>query len=230
MIDSIRLKDIRKKYPLADFTLHIDDLELKNHHIHAIVGSNGSGKSTLLKLISLLDKPQEGRILFNNRDVFPGPGRNGHGRLRRNIGFLTQTPYLFNLDVFENVALGLRIRKYPRDEIISRVGDVLETLNIRHLAGRRPRHLSRGEHQKVAIAQVIVLEPEVILMDEPAANIDAQSILSIEEAIRAIQKKINSMIIMTTHSLTQANRVSPDIISIKEGRVVDFVHGLEVAR
>jgi len=75
-----------------------------------------------------------------------------------------------------------------------------------------------------------VLEPEVILMDEPAANIDAQSILSIEEAIRAIQKKINSMIIMTTHSLTQANRVSPDIISIKEGRVVDFVHELEAAR
>ena len=228
MIDSIRLKDIRKKYALADFTLHIDDLELKNHHIHAIVGSNGSGKSTLLKLISLLDKPQEGRILFNNNDVFSG--RNGHERLRRNIGFLTQSPYLFNMDVFENVALGLRIRKYPRDEIISRVGDVLEVLNIQHLAGRRPRHLSRGEYQKVSIAQVIVLEPEVILMDEPAANIDAQSILSIEEAIRAIQKKINSMIIMTTHSLTQANRVSPDIISIKEGRVVDFVHELEVAR
>ena len=225
MIDSIRLKDIRKKYPLADFTLHIDDLELKNHHIHAIVGSNGSGKTTLLKLISLLDKPQEGRILFNNRNVFPR--RNGHERLRQNIGFLTQTPYLFNLDVFENIALGLRIRKYPRNEIVSKVNDVLETLNIRHLAGRRPRHLSRGEYQKVAIAQVIVLEPEVILMDEPAANIDTQSILSIEGAIRAIQKKINSMIIMTTHSLTQANRVSPDIISIKEGRVVDFVHGLE---
>ena len=228
MIDSIRLKDIRKKYALADFTLHIDDLELKNHHIHAIVGSNGSGKSTLLKLISLLDKPQEGRILFNNNDVFSG--RNGHERLRRNIGFLTQSPYLFNMDVFENIALGLKIRKYPGDEIVSRVGDVLEVLNIRHLARRRPGHLSRGEYQKVAIAQVIVLEPEVILMDEPAANIDAQSILSIEEVIRAIQKKINSMIIMTTHSLTQANRVSPDIISIKEGRVVDFVHELEVAR
>jgi len=212
MIDLIKLQNIRKIHHSSDFTLHIDDLEFSNRNIHAILGPNGSGKSTLLKIIALLEKPDEGKILFNN---------NGHPLLRRKIGFLMQTPYLFNMSVFENIALGLKIRKYPRHEIISKVNAMLTTLRIQHLAKRSIKDLSRGEYQKVSIAQVFVLEPEIILMDEPAANIDKQSTLFIEEALKDIHQKINSIIIMTTHSLTQACRVSPEIISIKGGRVVD---------
>lgn len=221
-ICSVTLKNVRKRYHPAHFTLHINNLEFRNRNIHVIVGPNGSGKSSLLKLIALLDKPDEGGILFNGKDTFLNHG--GRNRLRKSIGFVMQNPYLFNMNVFENVALGLQMRKYPRNEIVSKVKNIVSSLRIQHLAERRVKYLSRGEYQKVAIAQVLVLEPEIILMDEPAANIDAQSTLSIEEAVKNIQKNFNSIIIMTTHSLTQAYRISPEIISIREGRIVDFVH------
>jgi len=220
MISSVRLENIQKNLS-SNFSLNVDRLEFHNKYIHVIVGPNGSGKTTLLRLIALLDKPDRGRVLFNDKDVFENDGR---GPLRRRIGFLMQNPYLFDGDVLDNVSLGLKIRKYPNNEIRSRVKNILRTWNIQHLAGQKVKCLSSGEYQKVAIAQVLVLEPEVILIDEPTANIDTQSIFSIEETIRDIQKKVNSTIIMTTHSFTQAYRMSSEIISVREGKVVDFVH------
>ncbi|MFH2138548.1 MAG: ABC transporter ATP-binding protein [Candidatus Omnitrophota bacterium] len=221
MISSIKLKEISKQYGPAQFTLNVDELEFHNQHIQVIVGPNGSGKSTLLNIIAFLERPDSGNIFVNGKEVFPG---NGHDHLRKKIGFIRQSPYLFDLDVAENIALGLKIRKRPQDEITVKVNDILGTLNIEHLRKRRVKSLSRGEYQKVAIAQVFVLEPKVILMDEPAANIDAPSTLFIEETLKNLQKKMDSIVVMTTHSLTQAYRMSPDIISIREGRVVDFVH------
>lgn len=223
MMVSVGLKDIRKRYKSTGFTLHVDDMELESHNINVIVGPNGSGKSTLLKIIALLDKPDKGRVLFNNSSgVFLE--NNGREGLRKKIGFLMQNPYLFDMDVFSNIALGLKMRRRSKNEIVSKVKNILATLKIGHLAPRRVKDLSRGEYQKVAIAQVLVLGPEVILMDEPAANIDAQSTLNIEDAVRDIQGRLNSIIIMTTHSLTQAYRMSPDIISMREGKIADFVH------
>lgn len=222
MISSVRLKNIHTQYRPTNFSLNIENLEFHNRHIQVIVGPNGSGKSTLLKLIALLDKPDEGGILFNNRDVFLK--NNLTLELRKKMGFIMQNPYLFNTTVFENVALGLKIRRYSKDETISKVKSMLATLKIERLAKMRVKYLSRGEYQKVAIAQVLVLEPEIILIDEGVANIDAQSTLSIEETMKDIQKKFNSVMIMTTHSLPQAYRISPEVISIREGRIIDFVH------
>lgn len=221
MITSTTLRNIHKRYDATSFSLHIDKLEFHNRNIHVIVGPNGSGKSTLLRLVGLLDKPDDGEILFNNKDVIFK--NNGHERLRKRIGFVMQNPYLFNMDVFSNVALGLKIRKYPRNEIVSKVKDMLATLKIQHLARRNVKYLSRGEYQKVAIAQILVLGSDLILMDEPVANIDAESTLSIEETLKDIQRRFSPIVIMTTHSLNQAYRMSSDIISIKEGRIVDFV-------
>ena len=222
MILSVQLKNIRKRYSSADFALEINKLEFGNRNIHVIVGPNGSGKSTLLKLIALFERPDEGNVLFNHQDVFLN--NNGRDGWRKRIGFVMQDPYLFNADVFENVALGLKIRRYPRNELVYKVEDILTRLKIQHLAKRKVKYLSRGEYQKAAIAQALVLEPEIVLMDEPAANIDAQTTLSIEETIKNIQRKLNSIIIITTHSLTQAYRMSSEIISIREGKVVDFIH------
>jgi len=218
MISSIALKRIRKKYDSAHFALHIDDLEFNNSNIHAIVGSNGSGKTSLLKLIALLDKPDTGNILFNNDKNILFNENSGH-RLRKKIGFVMQNPYLFNTTAFDNVALGLKIRKLQRSEVASKVRDMMGALKIEYLAKERIKYLSRGEYQKVAIAQALVPEPEVILMDEPAANVDEQSTLSIEEMVKKIHERFKPVIIMTTHSLNQAHRVSPEVISIKEGRI-----------
>ncbi len=222
MISSLKLKQVRKQYGSGQFALNIDNLEFHNRSIQVIVGPNGSGKSTLLNLIAFLDTPDQGNILLEGRPV--PPGNNGLNKLRKRIGFIRQSPYLFNLDVFENVALGLKLRKVPKTEIISKVNNMLSTLKIAHLTSRSVKSLSRGEYQKVAIAQVLVIESEIILMDEPAANIDRQSTLSIEETIKNFQKKFKALIIMTTHSLTQAYRISPDIISLGEGKIIDFVH------
>ncbi len=214
-ISSVTLKSVYKKHERADFVLKVDDLEFDNRAIHVITGANGSGKSTLLKLIALLDRPDSGAILFN------GPRGGRHDTLRKRIGFVMQNPYLFRGSASENIALGLRIRGWTRSAIAPKVNGMMNRLNISNLAGRRVRDLSGGERQKIAVAQILILEPEVILMDEPAANIDSESTLSIEEAVKDIQARCDSIVIMTTHSLTQGYRMSRNIISIKAGRIAD---------
>ncbi len=221
-ITSIELKNIHKRHDAARFILHIERLEFNNRNINVITGANGSGKSTLLKLIGLLEGADEGSVLFNGTAACYD--RSGCRALRKRIGFVMQNPYLFNMNVFENIALGLRIRKYQAKEIVSKVNKIMFELNIAHLAGRRIKGLSRGEYQKVAIAQVLVLEPDIILMDEPAANIDRESVLSMEDTVKSIQRRSGSIIIMTTHSPAQACRMSPDIISIRNGKIVDSIY------
>lgn len=219
MISSIRLEKIVKNHTPEGFTLCIDNLEFSNNHIHVVAGSNGSGKSTLLRVISLLDSPDKGRIMFDNECVFPG--QNGQKRLRKKIGFVMQNPYLFNMNVFENVAIGLKIRRYKRAETVSMVRKILVDFKIDHLSNQNANKLSSGELQKVAIAQILVWEPKVILLDEPTANIDAQSTLSIEKIIKQIHKTLDSLIIITTHSLDQAYRISSNTISLREGKVIN---------
>lgn len=210
MINSIKLKNIRKSYESSGFTLNISDLELGNGNIHVIMGPNGSGKTTLLKLIARLEKPDSGSILFNN---------NGYRLLQKEICFIMQNPFLFNINVFENIALGLRIRKFSDNEVARKVKGVLQSLEITHLVQRSVKDLSRGEYQKVAIAQVIILKSRVIIMDEPTAFIDTESTLSIEKILKNIKEEFSPIIIMAVHSLEQANRISPNIISIREGRI-----------
>ncbi len=222
MISSVRLEGIYKQYGAAQFSLSIDNLEFHNKHIQVLVGPNGAGKSTLLNLLAFLECPDQGNIRVDGKPLFHR--RDSKHQFQKRIGFVQQSPYLFNLDVFENVALGLKIRKYSKGDTVCKVNNMLATLKIDHLKKRRVKSLSRGEYQKVAIAQVLVLEPEMILMDEPAANIDTQSMLSIEKTVKNVQKRNNSLIVMTTHSLTQAYRMSPDIVSMREGRIVGFVH------
>lgn len=222
MIASLELQHIYKEYKGSQFSLSIKNLKFKNEHIQVIVGPNGSGKSAFLNLLAFLDIPDQGTLLVDNNPV--AFNNKISAQFHKRIGFVRQTPYLFNMNVFENVALGLRIRRNPRSEVMSKACAMLETLNIQHLAKRNVTRLSKGEYQKVAIAQILVLEPEIILMDEPAANIDAQSTLLIEETVKNIQKKVNAIIIMTTHSLAQAYRMSSDIVSIQEGRIVSFIH------
>lgn len=222
MIASLELQHIYKEYKGSQFSLSIKNLKFKNEHIQVIVGPNGSGKSAFLNLLAFLDIPDQGTFLVDNKPV--AFNNKISAQFHKRIGFVRQTPYLFNMNVFENVALGLRIRRNPRSEVMSKACAMLETLNIQHLAKRNVTRLSKGEYQKVAIAQILVLEPEIILMDEPAANTDAQSTLLIEETVKNIQKKVNAIIIMTTHSLAQAYRMSSDIVSIQEGRIVSFIH------
>ncbi|MCQ9207020.1 MAG: ATP-binding cassette domain-containing protein [Omnitrophica bacterium] len=223
MISSITIEKVRKGYYPAGFTLVIDGIEFDRQSVHTLVGPNGSGKTSLLGLIALVDKPNHGKILFDEESI--SPNDKAATRLRRKIGFIMQNPYLFDMNVYENVALGLKIRRKRRGEIISRVEGILAALKIEHLARQRVKCLSRGEYQKVAIAQVLVMEPEVILMDEPLANIDTESALAIEDIVKNIRRKYSPIIITTAHSLSQAYRMRSNIILLKEGRRVHFASG-----
>ena len=136
MINSIRLENITKRYNSSNFSLDMKDLHFQNGHIHIITGPNGSGKSTLLNLLGFLDKPDKGNILVDGESVSSNSHNNG---LRKKIGFIRQSPYLFNDNVRENIALGLKIRRYPRDEIVSKVSDILAELKIEHLKHRIAR-------------------------------------------------------------------------------------------
>jgi molybdopterin-binding protein len=221
MINTIELKNITKSFlPQSDpFSLKIGCLELGNEDINVIVGPNGCGKSTLLNLIAGVESPDKGSIFFNGDD-----NRINKNGLRRKKGFLMQRHYLFNMSVFENVALGLKIRKCAKEEIGSKVRKMLAALKIDHLASRNIKNLSGGERQRVAIAQIIVLDPQIILMDEPTANIDAQNVFFIEKLIKDIHKRYKPFVIITTHSFSQAYRISPDIISMSGGKIIDFIH------
>lgn len=215
MISTIEFRDITKKFSSNPFLLKIDSLKLCNENINVIVGHNGCGKSTLLNLIAGVDTPDKGGIFFNNN------GRcMKENELRVEKGFLTQGHYLFNTSVFENVALGLKIRKREKNEIASKVKGMLKNLKINHLADRNIVNLSGGERQRTAIAQILVLEPGIIIMDEPTANIDARNVFFIEGLIKDMHKRYKPLIIITTHSFSQAYRMSADIISMSGGKIV----------
>lgn len=221
MISSIKLENVHAGLNGGNFSLCINNLEFRNNNISVIVGQNGSGKTTLLKTIALMNVPYKGSILFDGVNVLQSA--DVRKSFKKKIGFIMQNPYLFNMDVSGNVALGLKIRKYPKRETVSKVRGILETMGISHLANRNIRHLSGGERQKVAIAQILVFEPEIILMDEPTANIDSRSVLFIEESVKEIRKKLGSILIVTTNSFNQAYRMSSDIIAMNNGQIADFV-------
>ena len=128
MISSVRLEGIYKDYGLADFLLNIDNLEFSNRNIQVIVGANGSGKSTLLNILAFLDRPKTGAMFFNGQVI--AYSNNGINGFHKRIGYVRQFPYLFNMDVFENIALGLKIRRYSKREVLSKVNSMLSMLNI----------------------------------------------------------------------------------------------------
>lgn len=222
MITSIKLENVYKSYGTGDFSLEMDSLNFKKGDIYTILGPNGSGKTTLLKLIGYLDRPDRGMVLYNGKDSFTESYFQKNFRIK--TGFMMQKPYLFNTNVFNNLAIGLKIRNYSKQEISVKIGVLLNSLNIDHLRNKSTEHLSGGERQKVAIAQVLLLEPEVIFLDEPTVSIDSKSEYLFENAIKESQEKLDSIVIMTTHSIEQAKRMSSNTIFIEDGRISEAIH------
>ncbi|MCL6478424.1 MAG: energy-coupling factor ABC transporter ATP-binding protein, partial [Peptococcaceae bacterium] len=147
--------------------INIDNFVLHKGETIALIGPNGAGKSSLVKLLALLEKPQQGEIIFNGRQVTGSPLQ-----VRRQMAMVFQEALLLSGSVFGNVAQGLRFRGLPRDQITRRVNYWLKKLQIAHLADRHIRYLSGGEAQRVSIARALALEPQVLFLDEPFAALD----------------------------------------------------------
>jgi len=195
--------------------LSIPELSFSEGKIYALVGPNGSGKTTLLKTINLLLSPSRGKILFDGREP---DGAEENDGIRRRMTLLHQSPFLFSGSVFGNIAYGLKLRGWGKEDIRSRVRESLRVAELEHLIHRSPRELSGGEYQRVAIARALALGTEVLLLDEPTANVDRDHTQKVEELILRQKTDHGRTVIIATHTPPQAHRLADEILFILDGK------------
>lgn len=179
----------------------------------AIVGANGSGKSTLLRLLALLERPTEGQVLFEGAVV------TGVAAARRRITLVEQRPILFGGTVFENLAFGLRVRGTGRTAVQQRIDAVAGRLGVTSLLERRRHELSDGEVQRVAVARALVVEPDLLLLDEPVSSADRAAAQTLYSALAEEQARRSLAICLASHQLEDAYRWADDVRALAEGRL-----------
>jgi tungstate transport system ATP-binding protein len=212
-VNAYDLEGVRFSYGDHE-ALDIPSLAVPAREITALRGPNGSGKSTLLHLLAFLQAPKAGRILLFGEEALPERLRS----FRRRVGILLQSPYLFHATVAGNLEVGLRTRGGPRSRKRALVHSALERLGLAGLEGRRAQKLSGGEAQRVALARLLVLEPEVLLLDEPTNHLDAESAARIEETVVALNREQGVTVVMASHDRGLAHRLAARIWRLKDGR------------
>ncbi len=210
----LALRGIRVAYQPGRVALDLAALDIDAGRVYAVVGANGAGKSTLLKVLTLLVEPQQGRVLWKGRDVLHTLSPT---QLRQQVVWVSQAPILFRTSVFQNVVYGLKRRRIPRRDISHRVLAALDRVHMADAATRSARFLSGGETQRVALARALVLDPEVLLLDEPTANLDAQSCAIVEDLLQSLRGE--RTVLFTTHNLAQAYRLSDEVIALEAGQL-----------
>lgn len=214
----LEVKKLSKVYDNRE-VLNIEHLSFRRGRIYGIIGPSGAGKSTFLRLVNLLEQPTKGEIYFKGKPI----SKNGHPDLlvQREMTMVFQKPLLFQTSVEENIAYGLKARRFPRGEIKARVDFLLEKVGLKELASRDARTLSGGEAQRVALARAVAFEPALLLLDEPTANLDPSNVELIEKLILELNRDTRMTIIMVTHNIFQARRVAEEVIFLHQGRVVE---------
>ena len=194
-------------------TLRIGSLDIIRGETLTVVGPNGAGKSTLLLALANLLKPAQGDIRFDGKSLI---GWNDL-EYRRKISFVFQSPLLMDMSVEQNIALGLKFRRVSREETQVRVGKWMKALGIEPLAKRRASQLSGGEAQRVSLARAFVLEPELLLLDEPFAALDPPSHAKLLDDLSNILKQDQRTAVFVTHNLKEAAKLSHRIAVIVDG-------------
>jgi iron(III) transport system ATP-binding protein len=190
-----------------------------------LLGPSGCGKTTTLRMIAGFEQPDEGRIYIGDQDV------TAFMVYRRSIGFVFQNYALFpHLTVFENVAYGLRVRRLPSATIKRRVGQVLELVGLPGYERRFPNQLSGGEQQRVAVARAVVVEPQLLLFDEPLSNLDAKLRVQMRGELSRLQKQLAITTVYVTHDQDEAMAISDRIAVMRQGRVAQIGTAEELYR
>ncbi len=212
-IKGVEVIDVTKKFGNVEALKHIT-MNIKQGEFFVILGPSGSGKSTLLRIIAGLESPDTGKIFINGRDVTSLEPK------KRNIAMVFQNYALYpHMTVFDNMAFALRMRKYPRSVIRERVNETARILKIEHLLKRKPRELSGGEKQRVALGRAIVRNPEVFLFDEPLSNLDAKLRMEVRVELKNIHNSIGKTSIYVTHDQVEAMTLADRIAIIKDGEL-----------
>jgi len=211
-MSEIKLSNLSKSFGSTKAVNSIN-INIKDGELITLLGPSGCGKTTLLRMIAGLETPDKGEIMFNAKNV---------ARIsswERNCGFVFQKYALFpHLNVFENVVYGLRIRKKKESYIKEKVKFFANMLNITNLLDRYPRQLSGGQQQRVAVARALVIDPIVLLMDEPLSSLDAKLRDNIRFELKNIQKKIGITTIYVTHDQAEAFVLADRIVVMNEGQ------------
>jgi tungstate transport system ATP-binding protein len=195
--------------------LEIDQLKIEKGRVSALMGSNGAGKSTLLLVLARLLKPERGAIMFDGQQLERIRGRD----YRRRIGLVMQEALLLNMSVAQNIALGLRFRGLSNREIASRVDEWLERLNITHLKNRAAANLSGGEARRVALARAFVLQPELLLLDEPFAALDKQTRPELIRDLKTLLPLMRATTVFSTHEDREVRALADEKIELADGRI-----------
>jgi spermidine/putrescine transport system ATP-binding protein len=212
---SIELCGLTKKF--SEIAVDNIDLTVASGEFFSLLGPSGCGKTTTLRLIAGFEQPTSGRILLDGVDVSEVPPH------RRNVNTVFQSYALFPfLNVFENVAFGLRHRKLPKAELNSRVDESLDLVRMTSFAKRRPGQLSGGQQQRVALARALVLKPAVLLLDEPLGALDAKLRRSLKVELKALQERVGITFLYVTHDQEEALTMSDRLAVMNAGRIVQI--------
>ncbi|MQY79889.1 MAG: ATP-binding cassette domain-containing protein [Bacteroidetes bacterium] len=196
------------------------NIEIKKGEIVSIVGASGAGKTTFLQILGTLDKPDSGRIIFNNIDVH-GLNEKPLSRFRnQNIGFVFQFHHLLpEFTALENVCIPAFVARVPKNKAESSANEILTFLKLENRLDHKPNELSGGEQQRVAVARALVNDPEVILADEPSGNLDTQNKKELHELFFTLREKYNQTFVIVTHDINLA-KMADRILTIKDGVIV----------
>jgi len=210
----VLLKDITKIYDGDVKAVDRANIEVKDQEFVVLVGPSGCGKSTTLRMIAGLEDISDG-------DLFIGEKRmNDEAPKDRDIAMVFQNYALYpHMTVYENMAFGLRIRKFPKDEINARVMEAAQILDIEELLERKPKALSGGQRQRVAVGRAIVRKPKVFLFDEPLSNLDAKLRVQMRAEISSLHTRLNATMVYVTHDQTEAMTMGDKIVVMKSGLV-----------
>jgi tungstate transport system ATP-binding protein len=197
--------------------LEVDQLEIRNGEIFALVGPSGSGKSTLLRLMNFLEAPDQGSIYFHNQEI--NATKEAPLNLRRKVTMVFQRPMLLNRTVQANVRFGLELR--GQNNTNGLIQSTLQEVGLAELANQKARTLSGGEAQRVALARAMVLRPEVLLLDEPTANLDPYNVGMIERTVKNLNRDYGMTLVLVTHNVFQAKRLAHRVGFLMDGKVIE---------
>ncbi len=215
-----QLKNVDYYYgdePNSSHVLSNINIEIKQSRIVAIVGPNGSGKTTLLNMLAFLNLPRVGELSFRQEAV----EQENIEACKKRVGYVQQSPYLLRGSAYKNIELGLKLKHIDKEIRYEKVNEVIELLGVANIAKRPARSLSGGEAQKIAIGQTLVLDPDVLVLDEPFNHLDKNSIDELEVLIRNLNKDLDKTIIFTTHDQMQAQSLADDVYSVVGGRLFE---------
>ena len=223
----LELRSLGKSYGKAEILKGID-LTVERGEILGLIGPTGSGKTTLLRLVNLLDEPSTGSIHFDGREVSGRPERELLAA-RRRMAMVFQKPVMFKASVEENVSFGLKMRgRVDAEGVRGRMKEALAAVGLSGYESRDANTLSGGEMQRIALARALVLQPELLLLDEPTANLDPRSAASIDSLLQSLAGG-RTAVILATHNMQQCRKLADRVAVLQAGRLVAVGKSEEIA-